>query len=148
MKLAFKLVSAGGLIDRAIGWWTQSPYCHVELVFDQMGVPDDCFSADPKRGVRFTHVDWSDTKTWKVVGLAVSESQERVAYFFARDALVGRKYNKRGILRFLFGFVSSKPNEEFCSQVILIDCQHIGLWPGDPPVRIDPGFLAQLAEAE
>lgn len=152
MKLAFKIYSFSpwytpiGVADRLIAWWTQSPYCHVETVFDcvpQAGRVSYCFSADPANGVRFKWIDLCDLKEWKLVDLDVTRTDEEKAYAYAKT-LVGRRYNELGIVRFMVGPVHDPTNEDFCSQVCLLVQEFLGKWKGIPTDRVDPGFLYDL----
>ena len=159
MYLAFKratfnsFFTPDGVMDRLISWWTQSPYCHVELVFDRSAYPSLqtgttlgkcwCFSADLQAGVRFEQIDLSNPKEWMLVKLDVTPSEESKAYAYAKT-LVGRKYNELGLLRFAIGPVKDPTDEDFCSQVCLTVLEQINLWKGVPEARVDPGFLYDL----
>lgn len=160
MKLAFERRSfypwwtRAGSLDRIIGWWTQSPYCHVETVFDRLipahgleGPGAMSFSATFEAGVRFCLLyDLEDPKHWTLVDLPVTADQEGAAFAYAHS-LVGRSYNALGLLRFAVGPIKDPTNEDFCSQVSLLVCESIGLWTGTPAERVDPGFLYDLAIA-
>ena|SRR5579862_7973681 len=145
MKLAFELATYNklvpyGIMDRAIAWWTQSPFCHVELVFD--GIRSGLsFSATKEQGVRFDHItDLADPKHWVLVPMKFSVAQEADAYKYAQTQL-GQKYNSVGLMRFVLGPTRDPKHEEFCSQSVLDVLQHEGFYPGVPPERVDPGFL-------
>lgn len=47
MKVAFYKAKYGDVLDKAISWWTKSPYSHTEIYFEKTG---ECISSSWREG--------------------------------------------------------------------------------------------------
>lgn len=127
----YKSTPAGfhGIYNRAVRWWTHSPYSHCELVFAD-GV---CGSASfMDGGVRFKAIDLNPDH-WDIVELPAALEPAARAWF---QEHAGQPYDLPGNLHFLIGAVADDKGKWFCSESIAAAL-------GFPePWRYDPGVLA------
>jgi hypothetical protein len=125
------------LFDRAVQWWTRSPYSHCELVFstDNRGVSVCGSSSYLDGGVRIKHMALDPAK-WDLLELpGLSDAQVR-HWFVVHD---GQRYDLIGLFGFVLPFVRESQTRWFCSEAC---AAAIGL--GDA-WRYSPGALAALA---
>lgn len=138
MKLAF-YKAKGKFVNRAIRFFTRSPYSHVEAVFGD-GL---CFSADgwQTKADRFKVIDIRDGK-WDLVDVPWNEflcrrwAEHRVAQ--------GTRYDYKGVIRFIpvIGwFFSQDANKDFCSESMVEMAHAAGELLDVRAWRTDPGEL-------
>lgn len=165
MKLAFKRAAAGGFVDHAIGFMTHSPFCHVELVFEDDAAPTIladiaarklkliglrfghtslCFSSDaPDGGTRFKWIDLTDPKQWTIVPLPDSVSMVDVHAAVLCGDFDGLKYDWVAIAGFVLPLGEYAPSDRICSGVVSEVLIDFGMKIGDnkDPWRNSPGML-------
>lgn len=152
MKLAFKKPTS--VFDHTICIWTNSPYCHVELVFDEYGqtsAPEGsssfgylCFSSDTKSGgTRFKRIHFP-SPDYTLVPLESSPGQADIADKYATSKL-GLKYDYVGLFGFVLPFGEHDDHDRFCSEIVTEIMQHALGWPaGVKPWQVSPGKLYDL----
>lgn len=158
MKLAFEIARSAGIIDRAIAWWTNGKYCHVEIWFDGLypGQANSalCFSSRAPHGTAFKSVDLSNPTAWFIVPVNAALDQEKAAYKLALS-LRGLKYGWDDILGFLIppadpsrAKLAGQSKRFICSAVCTYICQSTcGMFEGNPPAETSPDLLADLTVA-
>lgn len=136
MRLAFYKAEKGTVWSRLIAMWTQGPYSHVELVFNEgtqppLGVtaiqhdPHGtlCFSsAENDNGTRFKILDMNDGK-WDFIDVKLDE---QLALADAKSFL-GLKYDWKGIMGFVFAPIPDNKYEYYCSEIVTLLLQQQGL---------------------
>lgn len=129
----------GTFLDRAIRWFTKSPYSHVEIDFGAEN--GGSFSSSFRDGgVRFKDIDFKEDR-WDEIKVYVDDPA--AALRFARS-VVGKKYGTWEVVRFLFPFMRERKNEWFCSEVCLRAIQEGGRFRAVNPSRVSPGDLAKI----
>lgn len=120
--------SFSGIYNILVKWWTQSPYSHCELIFND-GISASASFLDG--GVRFKQIDYDPTK-WDMVNIPDELQEAAHAYFKLHE---GEEYSIRGNLRFLFGFIKVSRKKKFCSWAL---GESLGVPEAD---RYYPGIL-------
>lgn len=112
MQIWFYKAEFGDRWDKFISWWTQGPYSHVELVF-QDGV---CFSSSARNGgARFKEIPLSNH--WIVVDID-HEDKEGIVREWCREQ-AGKKYDWLGTVGLGIGMPwLNNRNKWFCSEII------------------------------
>ena len=140
MKIAFyKGTRTGlqGLVNRAIRWWTNGPYSHVELVFGLAGQTENIWlcasSSGIDGGVRFKAMSLSPER-WDIVDIDDIFANRMVAAdFFTRHE--GALYDFWGIFGFVWRRAMGSSKRWFCSEAVAASLQI------DDPWRFDPNTL-------
>ena len=112
MKIAFyKGTKSGisGVYNRGVRWIEDGLYSHCELVFSS-GLSASSSFMDG--GVRFKEIEY-DLDKWTVLDIPWADEKKALAYFTQR---LGKSYNLRGNIHFLFGFIRGDSDGEFCSE--------------------------------
>ena len=130
----------GKLVDRLIRWWTNGPYCHVELVssslqdpYDRRGV--DLLSASPRGGGVCEERLRLEPRKWDVIEMP---GETEVAAKFIRGQ-AGLKYDWVGLFcTMIFPFGWEAPNRWFCSEIV---AAALGI---SNPARLSPNALYRL----
>lgn len=146
-------------MGRAIRLFSWSPYGHASLRFGDMQPTDVVFEADVKEGFRARLASEIEGKvTWYEVP-SLTRQQRMLALIRARN-LLGTKYDKFGVLRFLpvvrlfYSGTAFKTGERlFCSEAVFMILEGVGLplLARLPAHKVEPGMLAfspYLVEAE
>lgn len=136
MKLAF-YKGKGTLFDRAVQWWTSSPYSHCEIVLDvDTGkVENLCASSSFRdKGVRIKLIDLT-TGRWDLVDIPWADEEAVTDWFLLHS---GEGYDTIGLLGFVIPFrdISDK---WFCSEACV---EALGFSSSE---TIDPGMLNVIA---
>lgn len=135
MQLAF-YKGRTRLFDRAVQWWTRSPYSHCELVLstDSRGVATCASSSYIDGGVRIKHIALDPAK-WDVIDLAGFDAARSAKWF---DAHAGQRYDLAGLLGFVLPFTRDDTTRWFCSEACAAALALSDPW------RYSPGSLAAL----
>lgn len=136
MKMAFYKAKKH-FFNRAVAWWTDGPYSHVEVVLtDVVDMPGYflCGSSSHKDGGVRLKIMQLPADTWNVVELNATETEtEAAARWFSDHA--GQRYDSLG----LFGFITRRGTQDqdkwFCSEACAAS---IGM---KDPWRFDPNTL-------
>ena len=137
MKIAF-YKGRTRLFDRAVQWWTRSPYSHCELVFytDPLGHSECASSSFLDHGVRVKWIELDPAK-WNLIDLPWADAEAARAKVHAS---VGRKYDLLGLLGFVWPYRDDR-SRLFCSEAV-------AAWLGlDDPWRLSPGGLAAVVRS-
>lgn len=113
MKIAFyKGTKSGmaGVYNRGVRWIEDGIFSHCEIVFSN-GLSASSSFMDG--GVRVKEIDYSHKDDWVVLDIPWSDEKKALAYFTQR---LGKSYNLRGNIHFLFGFIRGDSDGEFCSE--------------------------------
>lgn len=142
MKIAF-YKGKGTISDRVIRWWTTGDYSHVEITFSD-GVSFSSSGRD--KGTRFKKIDFNTDKwdMFQYVGY-INDSHESVLGTNIRkwcEAQLGKKYNYRGLLQFVWGAAQSSEHKWYCSQICARALERIRLVSA--PERVSPQSLFEI----
>lgn len=118
-----------GLYNRAVRWWTQSPYSHVELVFSTGHAASASFEDG---GVRFKVIDFHPDR-WDLVALPAHLERAAFAWFEQHH---GEPYDLVGNLHFIASPVRHQQDKWFCSEAV---AAALGM---QDPWRYSPATLA------
>jgi len=111
----------GKALDKAIRWWTGSPYSHCELLF-----PDGrIFYSDGwnDSGVRYS-VNYN-LVNWDSITLPISTEVLRHLQNWC-DEKVGQGYDWTGVIRFVVPFMPQSDRRWFCSELCGAALKYIG----------------------
>lgn len=127
------------LFDRAVQWWTRSPYSHCELVFstDSHGVSTCGSSSYLDGGVRVKHMVL-DPARWDLLELPGFSPTDARQWFVDHDR---QRYDVMGLFGFVLPFMRDDRSRWFCSEAC---AAAIGL---GEPWRYSPGALAAWAKS-
>lgn len=104
-----------GLISTLIRWFSRGRYNHVSI---QLG--DFTYEAIEGKGVIKTLTKkWNADTVVESVVLTISDKAEQDLFKFLEEQ-VGKKYDYRGVLSFLWGFTRPKEGAWFCSELAMI----------------------------
>ncbi len=104
--------------DKLIGWWTNGPYSHVEIIVD-----GKMYSSSPRDGkIRERDAILDDHERWDYVTVYVSNKKNFYKFF---EQVNGNKYDWAGILGFIIPFRDSE-NKYFCSEFVTRALQFMG----------------------
>jgi len=145
MHLAFYKGQYGGKFDKAICWWTSSPYSHVEMWLDGPAHTARCFSSSPRDGgTRFTTIDL-DSGKWDAIKVPTRVGDQKLIERYIAE-LGHRNYDWLGILGFVFilPFKNHDDEDLFCSEVCLELLHCIGHFLFVKPWKSSPGGHAPL----
>ena len=115
IKIAFYR-GHGRLRDRAIRWWTRSPYSHVELVLPNNGGWIGIYPPDSPRVRLRAYNDSYKRNEWDFINLSVTREQvEAILDFY--DKTKGQGYDWVGmVLSHVTPFKIKKTNKWYCSE--------------------------------
>lgn len=141
MKIAFYKAKKS-FIDKTICFFTNGPYSHAELIFDD-GIS---FSSSlPDHGVRFKHITYN-VQSWDFIVVNLSpENEHKVRDFCEKQQ--GKKYDLLGVLGFVMPLQQEK-KKWFCSEIIIRALQEAGLYRWVIPSRIHPTALHDLLRSQ
>lgn len=125
------------LFNRAVAWWTNGEYSHVEVVLERSdsGRYLCGSSSHMDGGVRLKEIDVYDGH-WDI--LEVDFDQDAVRSWFVRNQ--GVKYDILGLLGFVGRRGTQDAEKQFCSEAV---GSSLGL---KEPWRFDPNTLARVLE--
>lgn len=112
MKIAFyKGTKEGvaGVYNRGVRWIENGLYSHCEIWFSN-GLSASSSFMDG--GVRFKEIEY-DLDKWDIFELPYFDEEYAYNYFVQR---IGKPYNLRGNLHFVFGFIRGNSDGLFCSE--------------------------------
>ena len=150
MKVYVGLHRGGGAMGRAIRLLSWSPYGHASIRFGELQPTDVIFEADVKDG-------WRAKLASEVIGqvkwLEVPSltRHQRMQAFIRATNLLGTKYDKFGVVRFLpiirmfYSGAAFKTGERlFCSEGVFMILEGVGLplLARLPAHKVEPGMLA------
>ena len=135
---------AGSLYDRAIRWWTNSPYSHCAVTLTDVQGDITLYEAIEGDGVRRAHVvDEIDLRPsqWDYIDIPVSsESWTRVGDWCNNERGCG--YDWLGMLLSQVLFIPREhPDKWFCSEFAAAALELLGLLYGAKPCTFSPGSL-------
>lgn len=105
------------ILDQTICCLTDSPYSHVELIYNLNAYcMADCVSSSPRdKGVRYTSID-TRSDHWLIVPYYLDKTVDDMHQFFSDK--IGKKYDYFGAVGAVVPIFSGVPNRWFCSEVI------------------------------
>ena len=112
MKIAFyKGTKEGiaGVYNIGVRWIEDGLYSHCEVVFSN-GLSASSSFMDG--GVRFKEIEY-DLDKWDIFELPYFDEEYAYNYFVQR---IGKPYNLRGNIHFVFGFIRGNSDGVFCSE--------------------------------
>lgn len=113
MKIAFyKGTKTGlaGVYNRGVRWIEAGDCSHCEIIFSD---GKSASSSYMDGGIRFKDIDY-DLNKWYIYELPWADGVRAREYFEVRAGKV--KYNLRGNIHFIFGFIRGNTDGEFCSE--------------------------------
>lgn len=133
VKIAF-YKDKSALFNRAVSWWTNGPYSHVELIIDGVSYS----SSFRDGGVRKKVIEYKPDH-WDMFQLDCSTETEQsaVAWF---EKHMGQKYDVIGLIGFVIGTVSGNKRKFFCSEAVAAALGYDETW------RFDPNDLAAIVK--
>ena len=136
---------ANPLWSKAIAWWTNGDYSHVELWFDGDADKAKCFSSEEGQGVRFITRDLREH--FDVVNISDKPIDGIIVYEQAAP-LTGKKYDWLGLLGFMYvgPLKLHDVNNRFCSEVCFEVLEKAKLFYafGEQRWKVSPNELATL----
>ncbi len=132
------LFKGRGFISRLIRWQTRSQYSHAAIMLPCGRV----LEAWQGEGVRIKWLrDWCDVDRFRVTDM--TEEQWETAIAFAR-AQIGKKYDYRGVWRFLSRRKPARDDRWFCSELVFASLAAAGvkLLAAVDIGEVSPGMLA------
>jgi len=129
-----------GVYNYAVRAWTQGPYSHVELIFSDGLAGSSSFEDG---GVRFKPIQF-DPARWDIIELPAEWEAYARAYFEKR-AKAGMKYDVRGNVHFVIGFVKGSDDREFCSEAAAGALRFIDPWRYHPNTLYSAVLRAVIA---
>ena len=112
MQAIFYQAKEKTLFGKLISWWTTGKFSHVELVFSD----GTKFSSSHRdHGVRFKEFELK-SENWAIVDLPMTEAQEARTRGLAQT-FVGKKYDYKGVLGFVYSPLSADGNRWYCSEI-------------------------------
>jgi hypothetical protein len=117
-----------GLYNRAVRWWTNSNYSHMEIQFSDGLSASSSFEDG---GVRFKQIGYT-SDNWDFIDLPEWMEPYCRRYFGER---VGRKYDVWGQFHFVFFIIRGAVSKLFCSE---IGVESLGVQEGQG-YRFNPG---------
>lgn len=126
MKIAFYKAEFGTKYDRAIGFFTRSPYSHCEIVMSD----GKCWSSSRRDGgVRSKYIDL--TEKWDTFDLVGEFDEIAINYWFSLRT--EDKYDYLGAVSSFFRIDLTSENKKFCSEVCAMV---LGIDPIITPARL------------
>ncbi len=133
VKLAF-YKNKSTLFNRAVSWWTNGPYSHVELIIDGVSYS----SSFRDGGVRKKLIDYKP-EHWDMFELnCTAETEQNAVAWFEQN--MGRTYDVLGLVGFVIGSVSGDKEKFFCSEAVASALGYNETW------RFDPNDLAAIVK--
>ena len=136
MKIAFYKGTRDGVqgfVNRAIRWWTNGPYSHVELVLNEAGDKEVWLCASSSGidgGVRFKAMSLAPER-WDIVDVADLFPNRLAALDFFRQH-EGAAYDFWGIFGFVWRRSKGSAKRWFCSEAVAASLQIAQAWRFDP----------------
>ena len=118
---AVLLFRGRGFISASIRWQTRSPYSHAALLY-----PDGktIIEAWQFRGVQKREViDWEGIEVFEAPNLDAWRWEQ---IFHFAESKIGKRYDYRGVLRFLSRIPASTDDAWFCSELVFAAFQSAG----------------------
>jgi hypothetical protein len=115
-----------GMYNRAVRWWTDSPYSHVELIFSD-GMAGSASFADG--GVRLKAIEF-DPSRWDFIDLPDHLEAAARAWF---EQHTGAGYDLRGNFQFVLAPFGQSLLRWFCSEAGGAALGFPESWRYDPP---------------
>jgi hypothetical protein len=143
MIVAFRNYKHGDWLDRAVCFFSEKPYSHVELVFsDGMS-----YSAIYNKGLRFKRIDYAAKgPEFEMLEVPATPEQEARVRKFCKEN-EGRNYDVRGILSFITP-IRHKSNEYFCSEIVAEALQRAGYLQNIKTRKVSPSALYKHLKKE
>ena len=118
MKIYLALYRQGGTFDALIKWWTRTAYSHAALCYGQMHRKDLKIEA-LLTGVRQAKLE-DYPGNWIIDCLELPDIPEDLHTEIWEEArkYLGRKYDFKGVLSFLWKYFRQNPEAFFCSELI------------------------------
>lgn len=140
MKIAFQK-NPQTFLEKSICNWTNSPYFHTELVFNDGW----CFSADfAKNTTRFKYINFNDNWDYKIIPVTARQEIEILKWCLSEDKC---GYDYIGIVfTQIIPLSFENPWWWFCSEVCLAAIQQVNYFKGLPAYQYNPGKLYHLLE--
>ena len=133
------------IIDKAVAWWTESKYSHVELFFLDSGYSFTASFIEKGTVYRSRTFNTNNWDFYNVDHLFTIEQIHQLETMCKVRALKKEPYDWVGIVRFVLPFPFIRNSKAaFCSEVILEQFQRLGLYPEITPYRYTPGMLKGL----
>lgn len=144
MKIAFYLGEKkrnpkASFLDRLICFFTNSPYSHVELVyqFDEYSRTGHCWSSSaPDKGVRHKIINLNPAR-WEVYTIKNYADLPEINEWFAKYN--GKSYDWIGALGVKFKFLKHHIDKLFCSEIVAMYLNAV-----DKPHRCSPHKLFKV----
>ena len=124
LRIAFYIAQYGNWLDQLIGYFTESPYSHCELIYpstytDLKNKPSLCYSSSPRDGGVRSKLISLNKKHWHVYDIEI-ENEEKLTeltkqiqnYFFKH---VGQSYDYLGAIGSALKIPLYSKNKKFCS---------------------------------
>lgn len=112
LKIAFykgTKTGVAGIYNRGVRWMEKGLYSHCEVIFSD-GISASSSFMDG--GVRFKNIEYTLDK-WDIFELPWADEKKAREYFESRK---GMRYNVKGNIHFIFGFIRGDSDGEFCSE--------------------------------
>lgn len=135
-------------INKFIGWCikrkTKGDYFHVGVFADGVRIEDNCApvyeaQAPAKKVVLVPINRYNNNILVDVYGIEVPDIAHKKIFDYLRK-MVGSRYDFRGVLSFIFGFIKQRNSQFYCSELVNKAFRYAGitLSPND---RVSPSEL-------
>lgn len=145
LKLAFRKVDKKDIADRLIAYWTNSKFCHVEIIIDNLWISSNL------EGVHIKDLKpLKDTYEYLPIDVVITKQQykEIISWIYRQH---GKSYDKLGILMAqLLPFRLDNRNKWFCSELVckILQLLHVEEVIDNYPFLTSPGDLAKTFKIE
>jgi len=130
--------------NRLISWWTNGPYCHVEIFYKDYDDYLKKFSSSPEDGYVRTKKTELYIRGYDFIPFEVTEEQFKIFKTYERELKCG-KYDWPGILGFIIP-TKDRSDQWFCSETTSNYLKIIGykhMWKVEPS-EVSPNRLARI----
>jgi len=130
--------------NRIIAWWTNGPYCHVEIFFKDDDRLLKKFSSSPEDGCVRVKPTSFYVEGYDYIPYELTENEFKILKDYINE-LKGGKYDWAGILGFILP-TKDRSNEWFCSETTSNYLKILGfkgMWKIEPS-EVSPNKLADI----
>ena len=115
MQITYNAHYGYGIVSTLIRWFSRGRYNHISIELD--GV---VYEAKEGKGViATTKGAWDDSTVVDSISFELSPFAETEIFVFLQEQ-IGKKYDYRGVLSFLWGFTRPRMGRWFCSELAFV----------------------------
>ncbi len=102
----------GGILDRAIRWWTDGPYSHNEVIFSDGWTGTSSWADKGVKLLKRPEGYYDNLDNWTIIEIDADEAEVR-AWFYEHD---GAPYDLLGVFGFVWRPIRGMGGAFFCSE--------------------------------